>query len=109
MKKVGMVSLGCAKNRVDSEVILGTLKEAGYEIVSDPAEAEIIFVNTCGFIEPAKEESIEAIFEMAKYKEKGRLQKLFVTGCLAQRYTSTAKCPRWTASWAWRITRACWK
>ena len=86
MKKVGMVSLGCAKNRVDSEVILGTLKEAGYEIVSDPAEAEIIFVNTCGFIEPAKEESIEAIFEMAKYKETGRLQKLFVTGCLAQRY-----------------------
>ena len=81
-----MVSLGCAKNRVDSEVILGTLKEAGYEIVSDPAEAEIIFVNTCGFIEPAKEESIEAIFEMAKYKEKGRLKKLFVTGCLAQRY-----------------------
>ena len=86
MKKVGMVSLGCAKNRVDSEVILGTLKEAGYEIVSDPAEAEIIFVNTCGFIEPAKEESIEAIFEMAKYKETGRLKKLFVTGCLAQRY-----------------------
>ena len=86
MKTVGMVSLGCAKNRVDSEVILGTLKEAGYEIVSDPAEAEIIFVNTCGFIEPAKEESIEAIFEMAKYKETGRLKKLFVTGCLAQRY-----------------------
>ena len=86
MKKVGMVSLGCAKNRVDSEVILGTLKEAGYEIVSDPAEAEIIFVNTCGFIEPAKEESIEAIFEMAKYKETGNLKKLFVTGCLAQRY-----------------------
>lgn len=86
MKKVGMVSLGCAKNRVDSEVILGTLKEAGYEIISDPAEAEIIFVNTCGFIEPAKEESIEAIFEMAKYKETGRLKKLFVTGCLAQRY-----------------------
>ena len=86
MKKVGMVSLGCAKNRVDSEVILGTLKEAGYEIVSDPAEAEIIFVNTCGFIEPAKEESIEAIFEMAKYKETGKLKKLFVTGCLAQRY-----------------------
>ncbi len=86
MKKVGMVSLGCAKNRVDSEVILGTLKNAGYEIVSDPAEAEIIFVNTCGFIEPAKEESIEAILEMARYKETGRLEKLFVTGCLAQRY-----------------------
>ena len=75
MKKVGMVSLGCAKNRVDSEVILGILKNAGYEIVSDPAEAEIIFVNTCGFIEPAKEESIEAILEMARYKETGRLEK----------------------------------
>ena len=86
MKKVGMVSLGCAKNRVDSEVILGTLKEAGLRDRLRPAEAEIIFVNTCGFIEPAKEESIEAIFEMAKYKETGRLKKLFVTGCLAQRY-----------------------
>lgn len=86
MSTVGMVSLGCAKNRVDSEVLLGMLKSAGYEIVSDPAEAEIIFVNTCGFIEPAKEESIEAIFEMARYKQTGRLKKLFVTGCLAQRY-----------------------
>ena len=86
MSTVGMVSLGCAKNRVDSEVLLGMLKSAGHEIVSDPAEAEIIFVNTCGFIEPAKEESIEAIFEMARYKQTGRLKKLFVTGCLAQRY-----------------------
>ncbi len=86
MKNVGMVSLGCAKNRVDSEVILGILNNAGYRIVSDPAEAEIIFVNTCGFIEPAKEESIEAILEMARYKETGKLKKLFVTGCLAQRY-----------------------
>ena len=86
MSTVGMVSLGCAKNRVDSEVLLGMLKGAGHEIVSDPAEAEIIFVNTCGFIEPAKEESIEAIFEMARYKQTGRLKKLFVTGCLAQRY-----------------------
>ena len=89
MKTVGMVSLGCAKNRVDSENMLGMLRERGYEIVSDPAQADIIFVNTCGFIEAAKEESIDTIFEMAQYKQTGRLQKLFVTGCLAQRYGDT--------------------
>ena len=83
---VGMVSLGCAKNLVDSENMLGMLRDRGYEIVSDPAQAEIIFVNTCGFIESAKQESIDAIFEMAEYKKTGRLKKLFVTGCLAQRY-----------------------
>lgn len=85
MKKVGMVSLGCAKNRVDSENMLGMLREKGFEIVSDPAEADVLFVNTCGFIESAKEESIEAIFEMARYKKLGN-KRLFVTGCLAQRY-----------------------
>ncbi|MBQ3574244.1 MAG: 30S ribosomal protein S12 methylthiotransferase RimO [Clostridia bacterium] len=85
-KTVGMVSLGCAKNLVDSENMLGMLRDRGYTIVNDPAEAEIIFVNTCGFIEPAKEESIETIFEMAEYKKTGKLKKLFVTGCLAQRY-----------------------
>lgn len=85
MKKVGMVSLGCAKNRVDSENMLGMLRERGFEIVNDPAEADVLFVNTCGFIESAKEESIEAIFEMARYKKQGD-KKLFVTGCLAQRY-----------------------
>ena len=85
MKKVGMVSLGCAKNRVDSENMLGMLRQKGFEIVSDPAEADVLFVNTCGFIESAKEESIEAIFEMAQYKKQGD-KKLFVTGCLAQRY-----------------------
>ncbi len=85
MKKIGMVSLGCAKNRVDSENMLGMLRQKGYEIVADPAEADVLFVNTCGFIESAKEESIEAIFEMAQYK-KNRDVKLFVTGCLAQRY-----------------------
>ena len=85
-RTVGMVSLGCAKNRVDSENMLGMLRDRGYEIVSDPAEAEIIFVNTCGFIEAAKEESIETIFEMARYKQTGRLKQLFVTGCLSQRY-----------------------
>ncbi|MBR2796542.1 MAG: 30S ribosomal protein S12 methylthiotransferase RimO [Clostridia bacterium] len=85
MKKVGMISLGCAKNRVDSENLLGMLTARGYEIVSDPAEADVLFVNTCGFIESAKEESIDAILEMAQYKKLGNKQ-LFVTGCLAQRY-----------------------
>ena len=86
MKKVGLISLGCAKNRVDSENMLGMLRQRGYEIVSDPAEADVLFVNTCGFIESAKEESIDAIFEMAQYKKGRPGVKLFVTGCLAQRY-----------------------
>ena len=85
-KKAGVISLGCAKNRVDSEVLIGMLCDLGYEMVNDPRQAEVVFVNTCGFIEPAKEESIEAIFEMAEYKKTGNLKKLFVTGCLAQRY-----------------------
>ena len=85
MKKIGLISLGCAKNRVDSENMLGMLRQKGFEIVNDPAEADVLFVNTCGFIESAKEESIEAIFEMARYKKQGN-KKLFVTGCLAQRY-----------------------
>ena len=85
MKKVGMVSLGCAKNRVDTENVLGMLRDRGFEIVNDPSEADVLFVNTCGFIESAKEESIEAILEMAKYKKQGN-KKLSVTGCLAQRY-----------------------
>ena len=80
-----MISLGCAKNRVDSENLLGMLVDRGFEIVSDPAEADVLFVNTCGFIESAKEESIDAILEMAQYKKLGD-KKLFVTGCLAQRY-----------------------
>ena len=84
--KAGLVSLGCAKNRVDSEVLLGLLREHGVEIVADPAEADMIFVNTCGFIDAAKEESINAILEMAAFKTEGNLKKLFVTGCLAQRY-----------------------
>ena len=85
MKKVGMVSLGCAKNRVDTENVLGMLRDRGFEIVNDPAAADVLFVNTCGFIESAKEESIEAILEMAQYK-KNTQKKLYVTGCLAQRY-----------------------
>ena len=84
--KVGMISLGCNKNRVDSETALGLLQERGYELTGDPAQADILMVNTCGFIGPAKEESIDAILEMAEYKKTGRCRLLVVTGCLAQRY-----------------------
>lgn len=91
MKTVGFVSLGCSKNRVDSEVLLGLLKEKGYRIVNDPSKAETIVVNTCGFILPAKEESIETIFDMAEYKKTGRLKTLIVTGCLVQRYGDALK------------------
>lgn len=84
--KIGVVSLGCVKNRVDTEQMLSLLVGAGHEFTPDPAEAEIIIVNTCGFIDPAKEESIQTILEMAGYKNTGRCKKLIVTGCLAQRY-----------------------
>lgn len=80
------ISLGCDKNLVDSEVMLGLLKETGYKIVDDEKEADIIVVNTCCFIHDAKEESIQTILEMAEYKKGGRLKALIVTGCLAQRY-----------------------
>ena len=84
--QVGMISLGCVKNRVDSEQMLGMLRDAGCKIVADPADADIIIINTCGFIAPAKEESIDTIFEMAEYKQNGRCKVLCVTGCLSQRY-----------------------
>lgn len=83
--KVGMVSLGCDKNRVDSEIILGTMSKE-YEITNDPKKADIIIVNTCGFIETAKQESIDTILEMAKYKEDHNCKLLIATGCLTQRY-----------------------
>jgi len=83
---VGMISLGCNKNRVDSETALGLLKDHGYAFTSHPEEADILMVNTCGFIESAKNESIDAILEMARYKEEGKCRLLVVTGCLAQRY-----------------------
>lgn len=88
--KVGFISLGCCKNLVDSEQIMGMLKENGHELVSSVRDAQAIIINTCGFIEPAKEESLQTIFEMAKYKEKN-LEKLIVVGCLAQRYTDTLR------------------
>ena len=86
IKTVGLISLGCAKNRVDSEQLLGVLREAGYKIVADPAQADAIFINTCGFIESAKQESIETILEMAEYKAAGTCKVLAVTGCLSHRY-----------------------
>ena len=83
---VYMRTLGCPKNRVDSEVMLGTLAEAGYRLVQEPGHADVIVVNTCGFIESAKEESISAILELAELKAAGRCRKLVVAGCLTQRY-----------------------
>ena len=86
MRKVLFISLGCDKNLADSEEMLGTLVENGYEITNDEREAEAIVINTCAFIHDAKEESVNSILEMAKYKETGKLKALLVTGCLAQRY-----------------------
>lgn len=83
--KVGLISLGCDKNRVDSEIMLGRIK-TGYDLTDNPEEADIIIVNTCGFIEKAKEESINTILEMAKYKDEHNCKLLIATGCLTQRY-----------------------
>jgi len=83
---VHFVSLGCPKNRVDTEVMLGQTLGAGHQIVAAPEEAQVIVVNTCGFIGEAKQESIDAILEMARHKEAGTCQRLVVTGCLSQRY-----------------------
>ena len=80
------ISLGCDKNLVDSEVMLGLLDSRGYQIVDDETIADVIVINTCCFIHDAKEESIQTILEMAEYKKTGRLKALVVTGCLAQRY-----------------------
>ncbi|WP_122790688.1 30S ribosomal protein S12 methylthiotransferase RimO [Intestinibacillus sp. Marseille-P6563] len=86
MTKIGLISLGCAKNLVDSEHMLARLRDAGYAITDDITEAEVGIVNTCGFIEAAKTEAIETILDVARYKEQGKLRGLIVTGCLAQRY-----------------------
>lgn len=84
--KILFISLGCDKNLVDTEVMLGLLASRGYEMTDDETEAEIIIINTCCFIHDAKEESIQNILDMAEYKKKGKLKALVVTGCLAQRY-----------------------
>ena len=84
--KVGIVSLGCAKNQVDAEMLLYTLKSRGFTLVNDPADADAVIVNTCGFIESAKQESINEIIELGKLKQEGTIKAIIVTGCLAQRY-----------------------
>jgi len=86
MKKVGFVSLGCPKNLVDSEVMMGTLAEAGYEITNNAEEADTVVVNTCGFIESAKQESIDAILEATRLKGEGNASRVIVAGCLVERY-----------------------
>jgi ribosomal protein S12 methylthiotransferase len=86
MKKIGFISLGCPKNLVDSEVMMGQLRESGYEITTDASEAETLVVNTCGFIEAAKKESVEAILEAARLKSEGSCRRLVVAGCLVERY-----------------------
>jgi ribosomal protein S12 methylthiotransferase len=86
MAKIGFVSLGCAKNLVDTEVMLGHLTRAGHEITPQPAEAEVIVVNTCGFIDKAKQESVETILQMARFKEEGQCRRLVVAGCLVERF-----------------------
>ena len=84
--KVGFVSLGCSKNLIDTEMTIGLFRKNNFEIVNDVEKAEIIIVNTCGFIESAKEEAINTILEMAEYKESGKCKYLIAMGCLVQRY-----------------------
>lgn len=86
MERVHLISLGCPKNRVDSEVMVGSLVQGGFELVDEAESADVIVVNTCSFIQPATEESIDTVLEMAKLKETGACKKLVVTGCMVQRY-----------------------
>ena len=86
MTKIGFVSLGCSKNLVDTEVMLHKINSAGYEIVSEDIDADIIIVNTCGFIESAKQESIDNILDLAWLKENRNLRGIIATGCLTERY-----------------------
>src|SRR4051794_22929636 len=83
--KIGMISLGCPKNLVDSEVMLGLAQQAGHELTQDPAVADVLVVNTCAFIDSAKKESIETILEMAQHKKDGSCQRLVLPGSLAER------------------------
>ena len=91
MPKIGLISLGCAKNLVDSEHMLALLRAAGWEVTEDMAEADVGLVNTCGFIEAAKSEAIETILDVAQYKQTGKMKGLVVTGCLVQRYAEEMK------------------
>ena len=85
-KKFGVISLGCDKNRVDSEKLIGLLKERGCSLTDDLSQAEIVVVNTCAFLESARKESIDTILECAGYKKNGKLEKIVVTGCLPQKF-----------------------
>ena len=84
--KVGFISLGCPKNLVDSEVMMGQLTARGHELTARPDQADVLVVNTCSFIDPAKKESIDTILEMAEYKKVGQAKRLVVAGCLVERY-----------------------
>ena len=86
-EKISIISLGCARNLVDSEVMAGLLRQGPYEVVSEPSHAQIVLVNTCSFIDAAKEESLDAILEVSRLKEEGKLRTLVVAGCLSQRYS----------------------
>src|SRR5947207_16004096 len=91
MKKVGFISLGCPKHLVDSEVMMGQLKANGYELTADASEADTVVVNTCGFIDSAKKESIDAILEAARLKTEGLATRLVVAGCPVDRYRDELK------------------
>src|SRR5882724_11317196 len=91
MKKVGFISLGCPKNLVDSEVMMGQLKANGYELTADASEADTVVVNTCGFIDSAKQESIDTILEAARLKSEGKATRIVVAGCLVERYRDELK------------------
>ena len=84
--KVGMISLGCSKNQVDAELMMAMIVEGGWQVVGDPEHCDVVIINTCGFIEDAKRESIDTILEYCRKKEEGRLRAVVVTGCLAERY-----------------------
>ena len=88
--KIGFVSLGCPKNLVDSEVMIGLVQQAGHDVTADASDAEVLVVNTCAFIDSAKQESIDAILEVAERRESGQLRSLVVAGCLPQRYGAEA-------------------
>ena len=85
MLKAGFVSLGCSKNRVDTEIMLGILNKNNVEITSDPTKADILIINTCSFIESAREESVTTILDMVEYKNNGKCKALIIAGCLGQR------------------------
>src|SRR5471030_1219395 len=89
--KVGMISLGCPKNLVDSEVMLGLAQQAGHELTQNAGEADVLVVKTCAFIDAAKQESIDTILEMAQHKKDGSCRRLIVTGCMAERYRDELK------------------